>query len=108
MEAITTAILARGIYDLLQAGLSFSKSTIKEKLKSFILDDEAVETLSDKIKSIPLNDEMSPKAIERRFDESPEIKALLNAIPAQSVVNINQQHSGSGDNVGGSKIVNNK
>jgi len=108
MEPITTAILARGIYDLLQAGFSFSKSTIKEKLRSFILDDETVDSLSEKIESMPLNDEMSPKAIERRFDESPAIKTLLNAMPAQSVVNINQQHSGSGDNVGGSKIVNNK
>lgn len=106
MEAITTAILARGIYDLLQAGISFSKNTIKEKLKNLILDDEIVNSLSSKIESMQFDDEMSSKAIERRLNESPEINELLKSIPAQSVVNINQQHSGSGDNVGGNKIVN--
>lgn len=106
MEAITTAILARGIYDLLQAGISFSKNAIKEKLKNLILDDDIVNSLSSKIESMSLDDEMSHKAIERRLNESPEVCELLKSIPAQSVVNINQQHSGSGDNVGGNKIIN--
>ena len=71
-----------------------------------ILDDDIVNALSSKIESMPLDDEMSSKAIERRLSESTEINELLKSIPVQSVVNINQQHSGSGDNVGGNKIVN--
>jgi len=106
MEPITTAILARGIYDLIQTGFSFSKNTIKEKIKTWIKDDDVADSLSNKIEELPLTDEMSPIAIQRRFDEIPEIKELLSSLPAQSVVNINQQHSGSGDNVGGNKIVN--
>lgn len=106
MEPITTAILARGIYDLLQAGLSFSKNTIKEKIKTLIKDDEVADSLSNKVEKLPLTDELSPIAIQRKFDEDPEIKKLLSSITAQSVVNLNQQHSGSGDNVGGNKIVN--
>ncbi|WP_210504844.1 GapS6a family protein [Pantoea ananatis] len=106
MEPLTTAILARGIYDLLQSGVAFTKDMIKEKLKQFIADQIVVNELADKIETLPLDDEMSHKAIERRLNESEEIIATLKSVPASSVVNITQTHSGTGDNVGGNKVIN--
>jgi hypothetical protein len=106
MEPITTAILARGIYDFLQSGLSLTKDALKERLKKFINDEVIIDKLAGKIETLPLDDEMSPKAIERRLNECEEITAALKILPASSVVNITQTHSGTGDNVGGNKITN--
>jgi len=106
MEALTTAILARGLYDLLQNGVSFTRDILKEKLKNFITDQVIVEKLADKIDALSLDDEMSPKGIERRLNESEEITETLKSVPASSAVQITQTHSGSGDNVGGNKIIN--
>lgn len=106
MEPITTAILARGIYDFLQSGLSLTKDALKERLKKFINDEVIIDKLAGKIETLPLDDEMSPKAIERRLNECEVITTTLKTLPASSVVNITQTHSGTGDNVGGNKITN--
>jgi hypothetical protein len=106
MSALTTALLARGIYDLFVKGLSFTKDGIKSKLTEFITNDEHAEKLAKKIAKLDFNEDMSEKAIEKKLNNQPDIIEILKNIPETSTTTINQQHFGSGDNVGGNKIIN--
>lgn len=105
MEPITTAILARGIYDFIQAGISWSKGAIEEKLRTLISDEVKAAKLAEELQEIEVNDEMSAKAIERKIDLNPEIIEILKSIKPEERVSIHQVHTGSGDNVGRDKNV---
>ena len=105
MEPITTAILARGIYELLQAGISWSKGAIEEKLRTFISDEAKAAKLAVELQGLEVDDEMSAKAIERKIDLQPEVLEILKSIKPEERVSINQIHTGSGDNVGRDKNV---
>ncbi|EFX3510576.1 hypothetical protein H3351_003888, partial [Salmonella enterica] len=52
MGPITTAIVSRAIYDLLVAGISFTKDNIKKKLTEFVTSDENAELLAEKIEKL--------------------------------------------------------
>ncbi|WP_421671451.1 GapS6a family protein [Rahnella sp. EDr1-12] len=106
MTALTTALLARAIYDLFVKGLSFTKDGIKNKLTEFITNDEHAEILAQKLEKLGLNEDMSEKAIEKELNNQPDIVEILKNIPETSKSTINQTHFGSGDNVGGNKIIN--
>ncbi|MBA0204991.1 GapS6a family protein [Pectobacterium aroidearum] len=108
MEPITTAIASRAIYDLLVAGISFTKDNIKKKLTKFITNDEHAELLAEKIEKLKVNDEMSEKVIEKHLKASPEVMNALENIPKASIVSIQQTHYGTGDNIGRDKIINGK
>ena len=106
MEAITTAILARGIYDLLQSGVSWSKEALKEKLRTLISDEAKATNLAAKLQGLEVDDGMSAKAIERKIDLQPEIIDILKSIKPEDRVSIYQNHTGSGDNIGRDKNIN--
>lgn len=106
MGPITTAIVSRAIYDLLVAGISFTKDNIKEKLREFITSDENAELLAEKIEKLNVNDEMSEKAIEKHLKADPALMNALANIPQTSVISIQQTHYGTGDNIGRDKNIN--
>lgn len=106
MEPITTAILARGIYDLLQTGVSWTKAAIEEKLRSLISDEVKAAKLAEELQPLDVNDDMSAKAIEKKLVLQPEIIEILKSIKTEGTVSIHQIHTGSGDNVGRDKNVN--
>ncbi|EMN5846858.1 hypothetical protein RJO36_000223 [Enterobacter hormaechei] len=106
MGPITTAIVSRAIYDLLLAGISFTKDNIKKKLTEFITSDENAELLAEKIEKLNVNEDMSEKAIEKHLKASPEVMNVLENIPNASIVSIKQTHYGIGDNIGRDKIIN--
>ncbi|QCP62355.1 hypothetical protein [Pantoea sp. SO10] len=105
MDPITTAILARGIYDLLQSSLSYTKDTLKEKLREFIVDEKKADEAAEKIEELNLNEDMSQKAIEKKINSDPELLDILKSIAKENNVNVNQYHFGTGDNVARDKIV---
>lgn len=105
MEPITTAILARGIYDLLQATVTWSKDALKEKLRTWINDETKVDELAQNIEKIDVNDDMSAKAIEKKLSLDPELIEILKSIKEEERVTVKQQHFGTGDNVGRDKII---
>jgi len=106
MGALTTALLARGIYDIFVKSLSFTKESIKKKLAKFITSEEIVEILAEKIEKLDINEDMSPIAIEKKLNTQPEILEILKKIPEKPTITVNQNHYGTGDNVGGNKITN--
>lgn len=105
MEFLSAAILSGFVYDMLKHSVSITTTSIKEKLKGWIVDEAVAPALAEEIEKLSLNDEMSEKAIERKLLDSCEIQQILSSIQPNNTTVITQNHSGTGDNVGGNKII---
>ncbi|QOI57970.1 GapS6a family protein [Rouxiella badensis] len=105
MDAIATSIIARGLYDLIKSGITFTKDAITSKLAEYITNEENIKLIAEKIEKLNLDEDMSPKAIEKRLDAAPDILKLLKKSETKATTQIIQAHSGSGDNVGGNKTI---
>mgnify|MGYP003654782396 CR=1 FL=1 len=112
MDFITTAIIANSAYDIFKSGLKLSAARLKEHLGKWLKEDVIAEAVAAELAKLGLNDEMSELAIARRIEQSPEIANLVRdinavaAVSAPSTINrVTQNHSGSGDNVAGNKII---
>lgn len=113
MDFITTGIIASTVYDLLKNGLQLSASSLKDRLEKWIKDDIVAEAVSEELSKLDLHDGLSEKFICQQLDQSQKISTLIRNMNAEisliapsTITTVNQTHSGSGDNVGGNKIVN--
>ena len=105
MEFLSSAILSGFVYDMLKHQVSITATSIKEKLKDWVVDEAVAPALAEEIEKLSLNDEMSEKSIERKILDSGEIQQILSSIKPNNTTVITQHHSGIGDNVGGNKIT---
>lgn len=105
MEFLSSVILSGIVYDMLKHQVSITATSIKEKLKDWVIDEAVAPALAEQIEKLSLNDEMSEKAIERKLLDSGEIQQILSSIKPNNTTVIMQNHSGNGDNVGGNKIT---
>jgi hypothetical protein len=113
MDFITTGVIASTVYDLLKNSLSLSAKALKSRLGQWVKEEIVADAVADELSKLNLHDGLSEKAISQQLDQSQELAALIReinakaALAAQSTITtVNQTHSGSGDNVGGNKIVN--
>ena len=104
MEFITAAILSGITYDILKSQACITATSLKEKLKGWIVDETIATKLESQLQTLELTTDMSESAIERKINESASILELLKEIKASNTTII-QHHSGKGDNVGRDKIV---
>ncbi|ECK7470231.1 hypothetical protein FRN24_18235 [Salmonella enterica subsp. enterica] len=105
MEFLSSVILSGFIYDMLKHQVSITATSLKERLKNWVIDEAVAPALAEEIEKLSLNDEMSEKAIERKLLDSGEIQQILSSIKSNNTTLIMQNHSGTGDNVGGNKIT---
>ncbi|GAA6167829.1 GapS6a family protein [Sessilibacter corallicola] len=105
MEFLSSAILSGFVYDMLKHQVSITATSIKEKLKDWVIDEAVAPVLVEEIEKLSLNDEMSEKAIERKLLDSGKIQQILSSIKPTNTTVIMQNHSGIGDNIGGNKIT---
>lgn len=113
MDFITTGVIASTVYDGLKHGLKLSASVLKDRLGQWLKEDVVAEAVAIELSKLDLHDGLSEKAISQQIDQSQAIFALIREINAKAalfapstITNVTQAHSGSGDNVGGNKIVN--
>lgn len=105
MDFISGAILGGVVYDGIKSMGSISVSYMKERLKGWVFDEQTVIDLTNRINEMELS-EFNERAIQKRLDDSPEIRALLSGIKVGgNASNTTQIHYGAGDNVGGDKII---
>jgi hypothetical protein len=105
-EFLTGAILSGIAYDVMKCGVVLSVNELKQRLKGWIISDSELLVLADELKRLELTTEMSETAIERKVFDSHELQKLLENIkPVSGGNTIIQNHSGSGDNIGGDKII---
>lgn len=113
MDFITTGVISSTVYDVLKHGLTLSASVLKDRLGQWLKEDIVAEAVASELTKLDLHDGLSEKAIVQQLDQSQAISTLINSINAKAalvapstITTVNQTHSGSGDNVGGNKIVN--
>jgi len=106
MDFLTGTILSGMLYDLIKCGIMLSSDNLKDKLKDWVIDDSTLLTLSSELTKLELTNDLSELAIENRVLASPEITTLIEKIQPNSSNNIIiQTHNGTGDNIGGDKII---
>lgn len=107
MEFLTGAILSGIVYDMIKLSVAITADDLKQQLRGWIIDDVTAIQLATSIKQIENLEDMSEAAISRKLQSIPEMEALLSSIkPVQNYTQINQTHNGTGDNIGGNKIIN--
>lgn len=94
---MTSAILSGIAFDIIKNGTVFTADILKKELRNWLVDNDTLQQLSEGLNSLDIDDEMSPKAIERRIDSHANLNGLLSQVKAN---NTNTQiHNGIGDNV---------
>lgn len=106
MDFLTASILSGIAYDMVCTGIKFTTSTIKEQFKEWVIDDAIASVIAEELTKLELNEDHSPKLIEKQLNNSPELLSLLEKIKPTQV--INQTSYGSGDNIGRDKVINYK
>lgn len=105
MEFLSATILSGVVYDLIKHQVQVTAESLKDKLRDWVIDEAVAPALATELEKLELNDEMSEKAIERQISESKDIQSILSNIAPNTTNVIIQHHSGTGDNVGGNKII---
>lgn len=107
MEYLTETVLSGVVYDLVKNGLQVSTLTLKDKLKRWLINDYDLKVLAKQINEISMLEDLSEAAICRNLQKNSTIQSLIVNIQQDiSTKNISQNHSGSGDNIGGDKVIN--
>lgn len=104
MDFLTAAICSGIAYDMVCKRVKFTTSTIKERFKTWVIDDAVASVIADELTKLELSEDHSPKYIEKQLNTSQELLTILEKIQPTQV--INQTSYGSGDNVGRDKIIN--
>lgn len=113
MELISAGSIATVAYELFKQGAQFTVAALRDKLVRYINDDVIADAVATEVKKLELHEGLSERAIEKEINNSQSLEKLINEINAKSisvapatVTNVTQNHSGSGDNIGGNKIIN--
>lgn len=107
-EFLTSTVLSGVAYDIIKCGAILGVDDLKQRLKGWLINDSELATMTYELSKLELNDEMSEAAIDRKINTSAELQRLLENIkPAVEGNTIIQHHSGSGDNIGRDKIIQN-
>ncbi|CCO24058.1 GapS6a family protein [Maridesulfovibrio hydrothermalis] len=105
MDFVAASFLSGVIYDIMKTGAQVGLETLKPKFMDWLVDDDQLNTIAKKVDDLSLNDEMSEKAIERKISEDRTLVSLIENLQPRSTTTINQNHNGTGDNVGRDKVV---
>ncbi|WGL96310.1 GapS6a family protein [Arsenophonus nasoniae] len=105
MEFLTSTILSGMLYDGFSKSIRLSSDFLKQKLQNWIIDEQTIEQIVDKLRALNLED-LSERAIEQKINNSDDILKCIQCIKQiQANNSIVQNHSGSGDNIAGNKII---
>jgi len=106
MDFMTSAVLGGIVYDILKNNLTITSQLLQSRLTSWVINDETVVNLATQLNRLDIDAEKSERSIQREIENSEDLSELVETIRrVQST--ITQQHSGSGDNIAGDKIINN-
>ena len=108
MDSLSTIALSGMLYDGFKTGAKLTTNFLKQKLQGWLFDEKVIEQLADKLKTLELDD-LGEHIIKKKINETPDILDYMREIKLdQSIASVSQNHTGSGDNVVGSKITYNK
>lgn len=106
MDILTASILSGLIYDGVKSGAALGVEMLKSKLQGWIIDEDQINMMAERLKEAGINEDLAPHAIERKITESQPLLDLLQQIRASgdetcvsqvSTVGHNIHSSGSGN-----------
>lgn len=109
MDFFTTTALSGIIYDIYKFSAKLTADQLRSKLQGWLIDDALVKELESKITHLNLQD-YSERKITSELERNSDIQRILQDIKSKKQANnteVNQIHSGVGDNVANIKIKNN-
>jgi hypothetical protein len=106
MPFLTEVIVAGVLYDLLKHGFTLTAGSIKRNLKDWVLSDDSAQAISEEIVKLNLTEDMSEKVIQKKITSSEQLMELINTVKPATTTII-QTHNGTGDNIGGNKVIQN-
>lgn len=101
---ITQSLLSSACYDLIKEGGKITLLWLKNTFPILSRDEALAEELSDQLKAL----KGDAQAILEQINNSKNIEECLNRINNSTKININQTHTGTGDNIARDKIINYK
>lgn len=105
MDFMTGTVLSGVVYDVLKNKILISGSDLKIKLKNWLVSDFLADELVRELNKLGLSRDMSEYYIENKINNSIDMVDLIKQIRPKKTININQEHSGFGDNVGRDKKI---
>lgn len=105
-QFLTATILSGVVYDILKTSAKLTLDDFKAKVKGWMFDDTTAQRLINNINEIPQVNDLNERALTKKIEQNETLMELLQTIKVdQSVKQVIQKHSGSGDNVAGDKHV---
>lgn len=91
MDVLSSSVLSGLIYDGLKLGATISFDFLKSKLQGWLIDDEQIIQLVDKLKSAGIHEDLAPHAIERKINENESLLCFIQDIhKSKESINISQ------------------
>lgn len=104
--SITATVLSGVVYDIIKTSAILTLDNFKTKVKGWLIDDVTAQKVVDEINQISDLEDYSEKGLTKKLEQNEKLVEMLKTIKLdQSVKQVTQIHSGSGDNVAGDKHV---
>lgn len=93
MEFLTTTILAGLAWDGIKSTGKVTVEFLKEKLIGWLINDNELEKIVDKLNDIPESYKKSAKFLEAAIEDNPQLLEILNSVQQRQDFQVNMQHS---------------
>lgn len=96
LDYLTATVLSEMVYDAICAGATVGVDMLKSIFQNWIVDDDQICKIAEKMEEAGINENLNPKAIERLINQHPDLVQLLAQIHPSSTVT---QTSHIGNNI---------
>lgn len=80
MDFMTSSILSGVVYDVFNSGVKLTVQALKKPLQGWLIDEEIIAKLVDKISESGISEDMGQAAIQRRIDANDDLSTFLKQI----------------------------
>lgn len=105
MKKEILAAISKIASDTIKRGVKITSEQLKIQLKNWLLKDEEYEVVSEVINTIPAEYQINEKIIEAYIETNSTLTRIIEQSKIGDSRQVNQMHTGSGDNVAGDKNV---
>ena len=105
MDSQILSIIAGIAWVAIKDGVKLTYDKLREVFKGKVVENDECKKILEILNSIPPEYKLNEKLVEGYLESNSKLMDLLSSIVAGGNSRIVQCHTGSGDNVGGDKIV---
>uniref|UniRef100_UPI0040563307 hypothetical protein n=1 Tax=Agathobacter sp. TaxID=2021311 RepID=UPI0040563307 len=106
MEEMLITAISKIASKAVKEGIKITSDQLRLQLKDWLLKDEEYEIVSEVINTIPAEYQLNEKIVEAYIETNAILTQILSQAKMGASRQVNQMHTGSGDNIAGDKIIN--